>query len=461
MRAAAAGVAQLFNNKGPELKEMRSIVVVGGGFAGTTVARRLAGHLPADVSLTLISEESYTTFNPMLPEAVGASIFPEQVVAPLREIIRPGPMQQFIMGRVTGLDPASRSLRCATLAGEQRLPYDHLVLAFGNRARLDLIPGMADHALPLKTVGDALEIRNTVLRRVARIELETDPALRTALGHFVVIGGGFSGVEVAGELVDCLHSIRRYYPRVASHELQVSVLQDIDRLLPELPPALGLAALKSLRARGVQVRLNTRAAAVGEMAVQLASGESLAANTIISTIGTQPNILVSALGLPAERGRIKVAADLSVPGHAGIWALGDCALVPNAHDGKPAPPTAQFAVREGGLLADNLLAVLRGQQTQPFSHRSQGAMASIGHMKGVAQAFGMPLSGLPAWLLWRAYYLSQMPTLRRKLRIFVEWTWGMFFPTDITHLRFTGSQTLLDAEQQAQPDRTAIDKTPA
>ena len=422
------------------MSKHRSIIVVGGGFAGTTVARRLAGRLPPDVTLTLVSEESYTTFNPMLPEAVGASIFPEQVVAPLREIVRPGPMQRFIMGRVGGVDTASRTLRCATLAGEQLLPYDHLVLAFGNRARLDLIPGMADHALPLKTVGDAMEIRNQVLRRVARIELETDPALRRALGHFVVIGGGFSGVEVAGELVDCLCSIRRYYPLVGDAELQVTVLQDLDRLLPELPPALGLSALKSLRARGVQVRLLTRAAAVQEMSVQLASDEVLATATVISTIGTQPNALVSALGLPAERGRVKVDADLSVPGHPGVWALGDCALVPNAHDGKPAPPTAQFAVREGQLLASNVLAVLRGEKTQPFDHGSLGAMASIGHMKGVAQVFGIPLSGLPAWLLWRAYYLTQMPTLRRKLRIFVEWTWGMWsypYSADGYVLRFS------------------------
>ncbi len=442
------------------MNEHRSIIVVGGGFAGTTVARRLSGRLPAGVVLTLVSEESYTTFSPMLPEAVGASIFPEQVVAPLREIIRPGPMQRFIMGRVTGVDLASRCLRCATLAGERELPYEHLVLAFGNRARLDLIPGMAEHALPLKTVGDAMEIRNTVLRRVARIELETDAARRRALGHFVVVGGGFSGVEVAGELVDCLRSIRRFYPGVAVHELQVTVVQDLDRLLPELPPALGLAALKSLRARGVQVRLQTRAMAVGPMSVQLASDERLAAGTVISTIGTQPNALVAALGLAAERGRLEVAADLSVPGHPGVWALGDCALVPNAHDGKPAPPTAQFAVREGELLAANLLAAMSDAATRPFSHRSLGAMASIGHMKGVAEAFGLPLSGLPAWLLWRAYYLSRMPTLRRKLRLFVEWTWGMFFPTDITHLRFTGSQALLDADRPAADEEAVALRAP-
>jgi NADH dehydrogenase len=438
------------------MHQARSIVVIGGGFAGTAVVRRLAGRLPADAMLTLVSEESYTTFNPMLPEAVGASIFPEQVVAPLREILRPGPMQRFIMGRVTGVDTASRILHCSTLAGVRSLTYDHLVLAFGNRARLDVIPGMAEHALPLKTVGDAMDIRNTVLRRVARMELEADAQQRHALGHFVVVGGGFSGVEVAGELVDCLRSIRRYYPRVAEGELQVTVLQDMDRLLPELPPSLGLAALASLRARGVVVRLNTRATEVREACVQLAAGDTLASHTVISTVGTQPNGLVAALGLPVERGWVKVEGDLSVPGQPGLWALGDCALVPNAFDGKTAPPTAQFAVREGALLADNLLATLRGDATRPFHHKSLGAMASIGHMKGLALAFGLPMSGLPAWLLWRAYYLSQMPTLRRKLRIFVEWTWGMLFPTDITHLHFSGSRALLRAERDDTPE-TAID----
>ncbi len=323
------------------------------------------------------------------------------------------------------------------------------MLAFGDRARLDLLPGMAEHALPLKTVGDALEIRNTVLRCVARIELESNAALRRSLGHFVVIGGGFSGVEVAGELVDCLTNIRRWYPQIAADELQVTVLQDLDKLLPELPPALGMAALKSLGARGVAVRLMTRATAVQADGVVLFGGETLAAQTIISTIGTQPNALVAALGLTSERGRIAVAADMSVPGHAGVWALCDCALVPNAHDGIPAPPTAQFAMREGQQLAVNLLRALQGTTTAPFRHRSQGAMASIGHMKSVALAFGLPLSGLPAWLFWRAHYLSQMPTLRRKLRIFVEWTWGMFFATDITHLRFFGSQALLNAEREA------------
>lgn len=216
-----------------------------------------------------MSEESYTTFNPMLAEVVGASIFPEQVVAPLRQILRQGTRAQFIMGRVTDIDFAANSVHCASLSGMTVVPYDELVLAFGNLARTDFIPGLSDHALPLKTVGDAMEIRNVVLRRLAQIKLETDRELRAALGHFVVIGGGFSGVEVAGELIDCLKNIRRYYPRVEPCEIRVTLVHDLDMLLPELPKQLGEAAKVSLLRRGVDVRLAARASRIGPDGVEL------------------------------------------------------------------------------------------------------------------------------------------------------------------------------------------------
>jgi NADH dehydrogenase len=377
------------------------------------------------------------------------------VVVPVREMLDGRPGSRFIMGSVTGVDRAAKVLQCRTLAGEMTLPYTHLVLAFGNRAWLDLLPGMAEHALPLKTVGDAMHIRNMVLRRLARIELESDPAWRKELGHFIVIGGGFSGVEVAGELVDCLHSIRRYYTRVQPDELRVTVLHGTEHLLPELSPRLGAAALTSLRQRGVAVRLNTRAASVSPDGVQIGEGsqrECLRAQTIICTIGTAANPLAAKLGLPLSKGRIVVEPDMSVPGHDGVWALGDCACVPNAFDGKLSPPTAQFAVRQARHLAGNLLDTVHGRPTQAFSYRSRGMMASIGHLKGVAEVGGVALTGWLAWLVWRGYYLSQMPSFGRKLRIFWEWTWGMFFPPDITHLRFTRSEELHADEQRRQAE---------
>lgn len=431
------------------------LLIVGAGFAGTQLVRSLRRRLPAGVRLTLLSDESYTTFNPMLPEAVGASVFPEQVVVPVREMTRRGgAAARFIMGSVTEVDLAAGQLRCRTLAGVRELPFDHLVLAVGNRARLDLLPGMAEHALPLKTVGDAMHIRNTVLRRLACIELESDPVRRRALGHFVVVGGGFSGVEVAGELVDCLASIRRYYPLARADELRVTVLQGIDRLLPELSPRLGAAALASLRARGVDVRLQARAVRVQADGVRLDDGSFIAGHTVIGTIGTAANPLLARLGVPLSGGRVVVAPDLSVPGHPGLWAIGDCACVPNALDGSTAPPTAQFAVREAHHLAANLQAAMLGAPTLAFRYRSRGMMASIGHLKGVAEVAGVPLTGWPAWLVWRAYYLSQMPSFGRRLRIFFEWFWGMFYPPDITHLRFTRSAELGSDEVRRQRDTT-------
>jgi NADH dehydrogenase len=361
---------------------------------------------------------------------------------------------RFIMGRVIGVDTVAKTLTASTLAGERKLTYEHLMLAFGNRARLDLIPGLAEHALPLKTIGDAMHIRNRVLRCVAQIELESDAAVRRRLGRFVVIGGGFSGVETAGELADCLRSIRRYYPRVAAEELKVTLLHDGPRLLPELPERLGIAAHRSLASRGVDVRTGTRAKCVGERAVALAGGEMIPAATAICTIGTQPNPLLARMTLPVERGRIVVNPDLTVRDTRGVWAIGDCAAVTNARDGKLAPPTAQFAVREARRAAANLLAMLAGDPTRAFDYKARGSMAAIGHMKGVADVLGIPFSGLPAWLLWRAYYLSQMPTPGRKLRIFVEWTWGMFFPTDITHLRFTRSRDVDPLPAQSIPTAT-------
>jgi NADH:ubiquinone reductase (H+-translocating) len=429
-----------------------SIVVVGAGFAGTTLVRALEGRLPTGVSIILVSDESYTTFNPMLPEAVGASVFPEQVVVPVREMLDGHRNSRFIMGSVTSVDKQQRVLHCKTLAGDLSLSYTHLVLAFGNRARVDLLPGMAEHALPLKTVGDAMHIRNVVLRRLARIELEEDPTWRRELGHFIVIGGGFSGVEVAGELVDCLGSIRRYYPRVKADELRVTVLHGTDRLLPELTASLGAAALASLKKRGVDVHLTTRAVAMTNEGVMLAQGDWLRGQTIICTIGTSPNPLAAKLRLPMAGGRIVVRFDMSVEGHDGIWALGDCAAVPNALDGKVSPPTAQFAVRQARLLADNLLDALHDRGTQAFRYKCRGMMASIGHLKGVAEVNGVPLTGWLAWLMWRGYYLSQMPSFRRRLRIFWEWTWGMFFPPDITHLRFTRSDELLREEKRQQAE---------
>jgi len=434
-----------------------NIVIIGGGFAGTTLAQSLEKLLPPPYRLILVSDESYTTFNPMLAEVVGASVFPEHVIVPIRQMLR---WAQFIMGTVQEVNYARRTLSCMTLAGLREISFEHLVFAFGSRANLDLVPGMAEHALPLKLVGDALFIRNRVLRQLARIELESDPALRRRLGHFIVVGGGFSGVEVAGELADYLHSVRRFYPRVRSDELAVTLLHDAEHLLPELPRSLGLTAARHMAARGIRVRLGTRATRLEADTVVLHDGEIIEGATVVCTVGTRPNPLVATLernlALATRRGRIETNPDMSVRGMPGLWAIGDCALVTNAVTEQDCPPTAQFAVAQARQLALNVAGHLASHDSKPFAYQSKGAMASIGHMKGVAQVYGIQLSGLPAWLAWRALYLMRMPTLGRKLRLWVEWSWAMFFPTDITHLRFTRTSEADEWPRDALPPQIGV-----
>ncbi len=257
------------------MQKIQRIVIIGGGLGGAALTRDLQKRADR-FDVTLLSEESYTTFNPMLAEVVGATVFREQVIAPLRETVAKA---RFVMARAIGIDFTGKRVHCATLKDDMHLDYDQIVLAYGNRARIDLIPGMSEHALVLKTVGDAMHIRNLILRQLARIELETDDSLRQRLGHFVVIGGGFSGVETAGAIMDCVRGINHSYPRVRAHELQVTLLHALDNLLPELLPALGRAALRSLLARGVYVMTNTSAVEISATQVSLDRGGTLMSTT--------------------------------------------------------------------------------------------------------------------------------------------------------------------------------------
>jgi NADH dehydrogenase len=295
---------------------------------------------------------------------------------------------------------------------------------------------MAQYALPLKTLGDALFLRNRIIARLEQAELQPDPEARRWLTTFVVIGGGFSGVETAGELVDFLRASLRYYPRIRAEDIRVVLLHGQDRLLPDLSPTLGEFAYRKMHMQGLDVRLNARAVRIDDRSVTLADGELIAAGTVISTIGTVPNPLLADLPFARDRGRLVTNADMSVPGHPGVWALGDCAAVPNMRDGKVSPPTAQFADRQARVLARNIAASLAGRPTRPFSYKPAGQLSSIGHNKAVAEMFGVRISGFVAWLLWRGVYLLKIPTLSRKARLFLEWNWAMFFPPDIAHLGF-------------------------
>lgn len=408
------------------------VLVLGSGFAGTTLARALEHRLPSDASITLLSRDNFITYNPLLPEVVGASILPSQVVAPVRQMLG---RANFRMVTVTDVDTAEREVHYLG-EGPGVMAYDHLVLAFGVGASLDLVRGMSRYALPLKTLGDALFLRNRLMVRLEQAELQPERAARRWLTTFIVVGGGFSGVEVAGEIADFLRAASPYYSHCAKRDFRVVLLHATAHLLPELEPRLGDFAMRKMRKQGIDVRVGARVSRVDDRGVILDDDERIEGGTVICTVGTHPNALVRALGLPTERGRIVTAPDMSVPGHSRLWAIGDCAAVPNQIDGRISPPTAQFATRQALQLAANIARSLRAQPTRPFRYRAQGQLSSIGHKKAVAEIRGLRISGFPAWLLWRAVYLSKMPTLARKVRVFFEWTWGMLFPPDMVHLRF-------------------------
>jgi NADH:ubiquinone reductase (H+-translocating) len=410
----------------------KNLVIVGGGFAGVTLAQHLERKLPTGWRLTLVSQENFITFNPLLPEVVGASILPGHVIAPHRQMIH---CSHVCMAQVTEIDYQTKVVHYLG-EGSGMLRYDQLVLACGVNANLDLVKGMAQHALPLKTLGDALFLRNRIISRLEQAELQPDPVARRWLTTFVVIGGGFSGVETAGVLTDFLRASLKYYPRIKRDDIRVVLLHGQNRLLPELSASLGEFAGRKMRMHGLDVRLEARAARIDDRAVTLASGEIIPAGTVVCTIGTMPNSLVTDSPLPKEKGRVKVDADMSVPGFEGVWAIGDCAAVPNKLDGKISPPTAQFADRQGRQLAANIAARLRGAPTREFSFKPVGQLSTIGHNKAVAEMFGIKLSGFIAWLLWRGVYLLKIPTFSRKSRLFLEWNWAMFFPPDISHLGY-------------------------
>lgn len=420
------------------------IVILGGGFAGCAAARALTRVL-RQRDVVLASRDNFITYNPLLPEVVGASIAPVHAVAPLRQV---APRARAMMVNVTHIDFAARRLHYLG-EGSGEIAWDQLVLAFGTDAKLDLVPGMERYGLPLKTLGDALFLRNRVMSRLEQADLVDDPEQRRWLLQFVVVGGGFSGVEVAGEIADFLRAARQFYPRVRMDEACVTVLHKGDHLLPELPARLGDAGCRMMREDGISIELHARVLAANDRGVSWRDGSGqerfTAAGTIVNTLGTEPNALLGTIadghpGLTIARGRIVTNADMSVPGLPGVWAIGDCAAVPNAQDGAASPPTAQFAERQGRQLAANIGASIAGQPTRPFRYRALGQLSSIGRHSAVAEVLSLQASGLVGFLLWRALYLMKFPTFARKARIFLEWTWDLVFRQDIANLKFVRSR---------------------
>jgi NADH dehydrogenase len=414
----------------------RRVIIIGGGFGGVTLAQRLERKLSSDIEIVLISSENHLVFTPMLAEVVGRSISPLHVVVAGRQMVR---RTTWLTAQVTDIELHSNLVRYVSACGESTsLTYDHLVLACGSVVNMNLIPGLAAYAYPLKTLGDAIYLGNDLIARLEEAAVETDPARRKRLLDVVVIGGGFSGVEVAGEIAEVASATRRFYPTLKGERPHISLLQHGDSLIPELnAPSLSKFACDELRKVGVDVRLNSGAQEITAAGVRLKSGEVIEAATVVSTVGTSPNPLIQRLGLPLERGRLVANPDMSVTGTENVWAVGDCAIIPNAFDKKPSPPTAQFATRQAKQLAANLSRAFRGQPTRAFSFKVLGMLASLGNRNAVAEILGIRVSGFIAWVLWRGIYLSKLPSIARKLEVVVDWTWKALFPPNIVQLQMS------------------------
>lgn len=415
------------------------IVIAGGGFAGATCARELARRLgPGAIRrVALIAERNVLVFQPMLAEVVGSTLSPLDVVVPLRQFCR---KVSVLQGSVRRVDWKKRELMLdgGRFSPDQALAFTHLVLALGSVAEMGEVPGMAKHGWPLKDVTHALRLRAALINRLEEANLADDPVLRRRLLSFVVVGGGYTGVEVAGQITDFLRASLRFYANLRRERPRVTLVHGGPHLLPEIGQRLGEYAERVLRQRGVELRLKTRVAAIEADRVRFEGGGGVEAHTVVTTIGNGPHPVVldlcRQLGLEAAKGRVPTDETLRVAEN--LWAAGDCASVPWTDRGKRqvAPPTAQFALQEGRLLARNLAAVLGGGRPQPFRYHYRGQLATVGERAAVAEIYGMHFRGFLAWWLWRTIYLAKLPTIRRRLRVTVDWTFDLVFPRDLSVL---------------------------
>jgi NADH dehydrogenase len=419
----------------------KRIVILGGGFAGMTTATCLEHELWGNpsVSVTLVSDQNSLLFTPMLAEIAGGSLEASHISTPLRSSLH---RAEFVRGRPAAVDFERRMVTVAPagngMGTAREIPYDHLVLALGSVSNYFGAANIERHAFNFKTLSDAIRIRNHIIEMFERADRESDPDVRRALVTFVVAGGGFAGVELAGAVNDFTHGILADYPVVTSDEIRTVLVHSRDRILPELSESLGRYAQERMAARGVEFRLSTRVLDAQSGLVILSDGE-LRTQTLVWTAGTAPNPWLKLIGLETDkRGAVGVESTMAVAGHSGVWALGDCASIKDARSGNACPPTAQFAIREGRTLARNIGRALQGKSPKGFHFESLGALCVIGHQTACAE-IAMPFvrgkslrfSGLMAWMMWRTIYLSKLPGLQQKARVLLDWTFELFFPRDI------------------------------
>jgi len=428
----------------------KRIVVLGGGFAGVYTALHLEKTFAGDdsIEVTLVSDENFLLFTPMLPEVASSAIEAKHIISPVRAFFR---KVQFHNSEVCAIDLEKRRLVVSHCPACQRreLEFHYLVLALGATTNFYGLPGVAQNALPMKTLSDAMMLRNHIIDLLEHADMESDPKVRKSMLTFVVAGGGFAGTETVAELHDFAYTARRYYSGIGPDEVRVRLLHPGSRIMPEISEELANYALRKLQKKGVEVSLNTGVKSAGAGWVELTTNEKVLTRTLIWTAGVTPSPLLATLPcVRNQRGQIIVNEYLEVPDHPGVWGLGDCAEIPNPETGQPYPLTAQHAIREGKLVAENIAASIRGTAKRQFRFKPLGVLASLGRRSAVAEILGLRFSGFFAWWLWRTIYLFKLPGLDRKLRVAMDWTLDLFFSPDIVLLkvlmRQAGSEVPID-----------------
>ena len=416
-----------------ERREARGgTLVLGGGFAGSYVARLLKRR-----GATVVSLENFMLYTPLLPEAASGTLEPRHVVVPIREMC---PHAELVLGRATGHDRGRKAVVVESLAGGLEIGYERLVVALGATTRALAVPGLAEHGLGFKDLADAIALRNRVLLQLERASIHPgDPA---ELG-FVFVGAGYAGVEALAELHDMAHAALRSYPELRDRPQRWVLVDAAPKILPEIPRRLGEYAARRLERRGVEIHVGTTLESFDGSEALLADGTRIPARTLVWTAGVRASPLLPDLGLPLDdRGRVVVDSTLRVEGADDIWALGDCTAVPNTRTpGVVDPPTSQHALRQARRLAKNLTG-----EPKPYGYRMLGQVATLGRFKGIAEIPGLHLWGFPGWFVTRTYHLYQLPLLTRKLRVVVDWTVSLFFRRDIVELSMLGHPHKLGGE---------------
>jgi NADH:quinone reductase (non-electrogenic) len=422
------------------------VVIAGGGFGGFYAARTLERVLPAQSArVTLVNDANFMLYTPLLPGAAGATLDPRHVIVPLRSQLR---RTDLVIGRVLGGEPARRVLKVERIDGEElELDYDQLIVALGSVSRTLPIPGLAEHGIGLKSLGDATALRNQVLSCLDIAESLEDPERRAEYLGFVFVGAGYAGLEGLAELQDFAAQVIELYPRSRAQGMRWVLVEAQSRIMPEVPAALSEFAARELRGRGIEVLTGTTLEQIDGHSARLSTGARIPARTVVWTAGVKPSPVIGSLGLPLEeRGRIVVDSAMRVQGHPGVWALGDCAAVPDpSKRGRGAcPPTAQHAIRQGRRVARNVAATLGNGRVRPFRYRTKGVVAELGHNEAVAITLGIRWRGLPAWFIARTYHLLLMPGIGRKLRLLIDWNVALLFGRDASAPGRLGSATPLE-----------------